>query len=155
MQQTRSEKAPAIRIEPDTGWAWRGDERLDLTPKAYAVLRHLVEHPEHLVTKDEILAAVWGDTVVSEAAITSCIRDLRRALDDSSRVPRYIETVHRRGCASSVRSAHEAHRRRSARPLGSATCGRPPRTWSAATPISRTSLRSSRRPSAAGDGSSS
>ena len=37
------------------------------------------------------------DTVVSEAAITSCIRDLRRALDDSSQTPRYIETVHRRG----------------------------------------------------------
>ena len=73
-----------IRIEPDTGWAWRGDERLDLTPKAFAVLRYLVEHPQHLITKDDLLDAVWGDTVVSEAAITSCIRDLRRALDDSS-----------------------------------------------------------------------
>ena len=70
---------------------------MDLTPKAFAVLRHLVEHPEHLITKDELLAAAWGDTVVSEAALTSCIRDLRRALDDSSRAPRYIETVHRRG----------------------------------------------------------
>src|SRR5262245_17294794 len=92
-----SEAAPAIRIEADTGWAWRGSERLDLTPKAFAVLRHLVEHPQRLVTKEELLEAAWGETVVSEAAITSCIRDLRKALDDSSRTPRYIETVHRRG----------------------------------------------------------
>jgi predicted ATPase/DNA-binding winged helix-turn-helix (wHTH) protein len=97
MPDTRPGDVPAIRIEPDTGWACRGDERLDLTPKAFAVLRHLVERPKHLITKDELLAAVWGDTVVSEAAITSCIRDLRRALDDSSQAPRYIETVHRRG----------------------------------------------------------
>jgi predicted ATPase/DNA-binding winged helix-turn-helix (wHTH) protein len=97
MPQTPSGDVPAIRIEPDTGWAWRGEERLELTPKAFLVLRHLVERPRHLVTKDALLAAAWGDTVVSEAAITSCIRDLRKALDDSSRVPRYIETVHRRG----------------------------------------------------------
>src|SRR5262245_37454781 len=96
-RQTRPEDVPAIRIEPDTGWAWRGNDRLDLTPKAFAVLRHLIEHPQHLITKDEILAAAWGETVVSETALTSCIRDLRRALDDTSRAPRYIETVHRRG----------------------------------------------------------
>src|SRR5688572_2523831 len=97
MRPTRSLDAPAVRIEPETGWAWHGDERLELAPKAFAVLRHLVERPEHLITKDELLAAAWGDTVVSEAALTSCIRDLRKALGDSSRSPRYIETVHRRG----------------------------------------------------------
>lgn len=97
MAPPRTADVLPIRIEPDTGWAWRGEERLDLTPKAFAVLRHLVSRPTHLVTKDELLAAAWGDTVVSEAAITSCIRDLRRALDDSSQSPRYIETVHRRG----------------------------------------------------------
>src|SRR5262245_61017478 len=94
---TRPADAPPVRIEPETGWAWRGEDRLDLPPKAFAVLSPLVEHPEHLVTQDELLAAGWGDTIVSEAALTSCIRDLRKALDDSSRRPRYIETVHRRG----------------------------------------------------------
>src|SRR5258705_9439874 len=88
---------PAVRIEPETERAWCGDRMLDLTPKAFAVLRHFVEHPTHLLTKDALLAAVWGDTVVSEAALTSCIRDVRRALADTSREPRYIETVHRRG----------------------------------------------------------
>jgi DNA-binding winged helix-turn-helix (wHTH) protein len=97
MRRTPRGDSPAVRIDPETGWAWRGDERLDLAPKAFAVLCHLIQRPEHLVTKDELLAAAWGDTVVGEATLTSCIRDLRKALDDSSRAPRYIETVHRRG----------------------------------------------------------
>jgi predicted ATPase len=61
------------------------------------VLRHLIDHAGRLVRKSDLLDVVWRGTVVSEAALTSCIRDLRRALTDSSRVPRYIETVHRRG----------------------------------------------------------
>jgi DNA-binding winged helix-turn-helix (wHTH) protein/predicted ATPase len=90
-------ETPAVRIDPQTGWAWCGERRLDLTPKAFAVLRHLVDRPLHLVTKDDLFTAGWSDTVVSEATLTSTIRDLRKALGDSSRSPRYIETVHRRG----------------------------------------------------------
>jgi predicted ATPase len=66
-------------------------------PKAFAILRHFIEHPARLLTKEQLFDAVWGDTVVSEAALTSCIRDLRRALADTSSAPRYIQTVHRRG----------------------------------------------------------
>src|SRR5213594_1753964 len=97
MRHTRPGDRPAVRIEAESEWAWCGERRLELTPKAFAVLRHLVEHPERLITKDELFTAVWGDTIVSEAALTSCIRDLRKALTDSSSAPRYIETVHRRG----------------------------------------------------------
>src|SRR6185503_2014178 len=86
-----------VRIDPDNEWAWCGERRLDLTPRAFAVLRHLVEHPQRLITKDDLLATVWRDAIVSDAALASCIRDLRRALGDSSNAPRYIETVHRRG----------------------------------------------------------
>jgi DNA-binding winged helix-turn-helix (wHTH) protein len=70
---------------------------LELTPRAFAVLRHLVTHQGRLITKAELLGAVWRDVVVSDAAVASGIRDLRRALGDSSRAPRYIQTVHRRG----------------------------------------------------------
>jgi len=97
MSDARAGDRPAVRIEPENQRAWCGERLLDLTPKAFAILRHFVEHPERLLTKDDLFAAVWGDTVVSEAALTSCIRDLRRALADTSRAPRYIETVHRRG----------------------------------------------------------
>ena len=91
------EASPAVRIEPENEWAWCGARRLRLTPRAFAVLRHLVEHRGRLVTKQELLAAVWRDAVVSDAALASGIRDLRRALGDSSAAPRYIQTVHRRG----------------------------------------------------------
>jgi hypothetical protein len=56
-----------------------------------------VERPNRLIAKDDLLAGVWRDTVVSDAALASCVRDLRRALEDSSDTPRYLETVHRRG----------------------------------------------------------
>jgi predicted ATPase/DNA-binding winged helix-turn-helix (wHTH) protein len=88
---------PGLRIDPENEWVWCGQQRLQLTPRAFAVLRYLVEHRDQLVTKDNLLATVWRDTIVSDAALASCIRDLRRALDDASDAPRYIETVHRRG----------------------------------------------------------
>jgi predicted ATPase/DNA-binding winged helix-turn-helix (wHTH) protein len=78
-------------------WVWCGQRRLELTPRAFAVLRHLVERAGRLVTKDELLTTLWRDAIVSDAALASCIRDLRKALEDSSEAPRYIETVHRRG----------------------------------------------------------
>ena len=68
-----------------------------LTGKAFAVLCHLVTHAGELVTKDELFQAVWPETVVSDAALASCIKELRQALRDKAREWRYIETVHRRG----------------------------------------------------------
>ena len=97
MTQTRPGDAPAVRIDPENEWAWCGDERLKLAPRAFALLRHLVEHPHRLITKDDLLAHVWRGAIASDAALASCIRDLRRALGDSSRGARYIETAHRRG----------------------------------------------------------
>ncbi len=97
MARTQPGDPAPIRIEVENEWAWCGTRRLDLPPKVFAVLRHLVENPQRLITKDELLSAVWGQTVVSEAALTSCVRDLRKALGDASQTPRYIETVHRRG----------------------------------------------------------
>ena len=96
MAHTRPD-TPPVRIETDTEWAWCGERRLELTPRVFAVLRHLVERPQQLVTKDDLLAAVWGEAIVSDAALASAVRDLRKVLRDSARGPRYIETVHRRG----------------------------------------------------------
>ncbi len=75
----------------------RGTLEVRLTPKALAVLRHLVQQPGQVATKEEFFRAVWPDTVVSDAALTSCIQELRQALHDEAKTPRYIETVHRRG----------------------------------------------------------
>jgi DNA-binding winged helix-turn-helix (wHTH) protein len=97
MRRTRSAEPPAIRIEAENEWAWCGGRRLELAPRAFAVLRHLVEHRGRLITKDELLTTVWRDAIVSDAALASGIRDLRRALGESSSAPLYIQTVHRRG----------------------------------------------------------
>src|SRR2546428_646534 len=68
-----------------------------LRPKTFAVLRCLGEHPGRLVSKEELLRAVWPDTRVSEAGQRDYIRELRKALGDDSGAPQFIETVHGRG----------------------------------------------------------
>src|SRR5688572_29743744 len=68
-----------------------------LTPKAYDVLRYLVEHAGRLVTKQELLDACWPEVFVGDAALKVCIREIRKALDDEVQKPLYIETAHRRG----------------------------------------------------------
>src|SRR5215831_12982977 len=78
MKQPGEEPLPAVRLELENEWVWWGEQRLELMPKTFAVLRHLVTHAGRLVTKEELLSTVWGTTVVSEATLTSCIRDLRK-----------------------------------------------------------------------------
>ena len=76
---------------------WRGQEAIHLTHKAFAVLRALGAQAGQLVTKEELLEGGWPHTHVSEAALAGCIRELRQALGDHPRRPRFIETVHGRG----------------------------------------------------------
>jgi TolB-like protein/DNA-binding winged helix-turn-helix (wHTH) protein len=85
------------RFDPRTGRLWSGKQEVRLTPKAAAVLAVLVARAGQPVTRREVSASVWGDTVVSDDALTSCIQELRKALADDARQPRFIETRHRRG----------------------------------------------------------
>ncbi len=85
------------RFDPRTGQLWHGRQEVKLTPRAAAVLAALVERAGQPVTRDELFASVWGDTVVSDAALTACVRELREALADDPSRPRFIETRHRRG----------------------------------------------------------
>ena len=82
----------------------RRDERLvgpdgpvKIGNKAYRVLLALIEEEGRLVTKDALLSSVWDGTIVTEASLTSAVRELRRALGDQSRTPQYIESVYGRG----------------------------------------------------------
>src|SRR5262249_27300822 len=61
------------------------------------VLVDLAEHAGELRTRGEVLAAVWGDVAVGEEVLTHCIWELRQALGDDRREPRFIETLHRSG----------------------------------------------------------
>ncbi len=76
---------------------WEREKSVRLGRKALAVLERLVSMPGQLVTKNDLLATAWPDTSVCEAVLTTAMRELRRALGDQARVPRFIETVHGRG----------------------------------------------------------
>jgi DNA-binding winged helix-turn-helix (wHTH) protein/tetratricopeptide (TPR) repeat protein len=71
--------------------------RIHLPPKALSVLQCLVENAGDLVTHNELLEKVWPDTFVQPEVLASHIRDVRAALRDDARKPRFIETVSRRG----------------------------------------------------------
>jgi DNA-binding winged helix-turn-helix (wHTH) protein len=76
---------------------WQGSQAIKLRPKAFAVLNYLLGRPGKLVTREELLNAVWPETFVGEAVLKVTIRQLREALDDDPKSPRFIETAHRRG----------------------------------------------------------
>jgi DNA-binding winged helix-turn-helix (wHTH) protein len=75
----------------------RAGEPVPLAPKPLAVLCALARTPRTLVTKNALLDSVWGHRFVSESVLKSTISELRAALDDDPKRPRYIETVSRRG----------------------------------------------------------
>ena len=84
------------RLEPQGG-LMSGGRNVHLTPKALALLSFIAERPGEVVTKDQLFDAVWPEVNVGDAALVTCIQELRRALKDDARRPRYIETLHRRG----------------------------------------------------------
>lgn len=76
---------------------WRGDAQIELNARYFDALVLLVREHGRLVGKDRFFAEVWGDVVVSDAALTQCIKDIRRQLGDDAANPRYIATVPRYG----------------------------------------------------------
>ena len=92
---------PPFRLDTVNQCLWRGDglaeERILLAPKAFAVLRYLVEHSGRLVTQDELFEALWPKTYVQPEVLKSHIAAIRAVLGDDARKPIFIETLSRRG----------------------------------------------------------
>ncbi len=88
---------PPFTLDVANEQLWRETQLLPLPPKPFALLRYLVEHANRLVTKEEVLQAIWRDTSVAEEVLNTYIRQLRRVLGDEAKAPRYIETVIGRG----------------------------------------------------------
>lgn len=76
---------------------WRDNKVVRLRPKNFAALCYLVERQGELVTKDELLDAVWRHRCVGESVLKVCINELRQALGDDASTPNYLLTVARRG----------------------------------------------------------
>jgi DNA-binding winged helix-turn-helix (wHTH) protein/tetratricopeptide (TPR) repeat protein len=75
----------------------KGPDPIDLSPKALDLLFLFAERPGTLVTKDDMLRALWPGVAVTDNAITQVVSELRQALGDEPASPRYVETVPRRG----------------------------------------------------------
>ena len=77
------------------GCLLRGDEELKLRPKSFETLRHLVENSGRLISKNELIEAVWPDTSVTDDSLVQCLIDVRRVLGENDQ--QILKTVPRRG----------------------------------------------------------
>jgi DNA-binding winged helix-turn-helix (wHTH) protein len=86
-------------VDTDTRQLVRDGSELHLSPKAFDLLARLVEHAPRVLEKTELLTRIWPDTFVVEANLNVLIGEIRRALGDSAKQPRFIRTVHGVGYA--------------------------------------------------------
>src|SRR5713226_2204089 len=107
---------PPFRLDTRNECLWRGDgaaeERILLAPKAFSVLRYLIENPGRLVTHDELLDALWPETYVQPQVLRTYVLELRKLLGDDARAPRFIQSLPKRGycfVAPVVDGAHASH----------------------------------------------
>jgi DNA-binding winged helix-turn-helix (wHTH) protein/tetratricopeptide (TPR) repeat protein len=87
----------SFRLDTINHCVWRGQERVALAPKAFDVLRYLVEHADRLVTQEEILEALWPETYVNAEVVKKYVLGIRKVLGDQSDNPTFIATFPRRG----------------------------------------------------------
>lgn len=86
-----------IEVDISRGCLVCGDEERHLRQKAFQVLVYLLERRERLVTKEELINAVWKDTAVTDDVLVQCIKEIRRVLGDNPHHPQYIKTVPKAG----------------------------------------------------------
>lgn len=86
-------------VDTDTRQLLRDGSELHLSPKAFDLLWALVEHRPRVVEKGELQSRLWPDTYVVDANLNVLIGEIRRALEDSAKQPRFIRTVHGVGYA--------------------------------------------------------
>ena len=84
-------------LDPDRRELARGSEAIAIGPQVFDVLVHLVRNRERVVSKDELLDAVWGGRIVSESTLTSHINAVRKALGDTGEEQRLVRTIARKG----------------------------------------------------------
>src|SRR5689334_17550038 len=86
-----------FRLETGEHLLFRGDERLNLSPRTFTLLVKLVENAGHLLEKETLIKGVWEDSVVEEGNLNRTISNLRKALGEKPDENRFIETIPRVG----------------------------------------------------------
>ena len=84
-------------IEPDLNRVSNAGKITPVEPKVIEVLVCLAHHPGEVLSKEQIVKAVWPDTYVGEGTLSYSISELRRAFCDDAKNPRIIETIPRKG----------------------------------------------------------
>jgi len=86
-----------LLVDPEMWRLSRDGQEIHLEPLVLELLIYLIANRDRLVTRQELMDTVWGDTVISESALTKAVARLRQALGDDSTTHRYLETVRSRG----------------------------------------------------------
>jgi DNA-binding winged helix-turn-helix (wHTH) protein len=86
-------------IDSDTRQLSRDDREVHLSPKAFDLLCLLIHHRPNVLQKDELHTQIWRDSHVSDASLAVLIGELREAVDDDAKRPRFIRTAHGVGYA--------------------------------------------------------
>jgi DNA-binding winged helix-turn-helix (wHTH) protein len=86
-------------LDTDTRQVLGADGELHLSPKAYELLTILVEGRPRALSKQDLYERLWPDTFVSEVNLATLVAEIREALGDDARKPRFIRTAHRFGYA--------------------------------------------------------
>ena len=84
-------------LDPESGRLTENERVVPLAPKPFETLRYLASHPGRVVPKAELMEKLWPDTFVTDDVLVQCVVEIRRALGDHARTPRYVETIPRRG----------------------------------------------------------
>jgi DNA-binding winged helix-turn-helix (wHTH) protein len=104
-----------LTFDPGTRQLLRGSEDIHLSPKAFELLKALIEQRPRALSKNELHQHLWPATFVSEANLASLVAEIREALGDTARQPRFLRTVHRFGYAFCGETVEERARQAAAR----------------------------------------
>jgi DNA-binding winged helix-turn-helix (wHTH) protein len=96
-----------LTFDSDARQLLRGGDEIHLSPKAFELLKTLIDNRPRALSKNELHECLWPATFVSEANLASLIAEIREALGDNARQPRFVRTAHRFGYAFSGRAVED------------------------------------------------
>ena len=85
------------KLLPHESRLYKGKKKIELQPKCSELLNYLAERPGQVISKETLLDVIWDGRVVGEDVLTSCIRKIRKVLNDNAKSPHVIETINKKG----------------------------------------------------------
>ena len=86
-----------VEINPSLGCLKRGGLEQHLRHQSFHLLLYMIEQRQRLISKEELIENFWQDAAVTDNAIVQCVKEIRKALGDDPREPRFIRTIHKIG----------------------------------------------------------